>query len=108
MKHYLLYYEVADDYVERRGAFREQHLERAWAASASGALVLGGALGDPVDGALLLFLGDSSVVAETFARQDPYVTNGLVTRWHVREWNTVAGAGAANPVNPGGHGGPSR
>lgn len=99
MKHYLLFYEVVDDYVERRGAFRDQHLERAWAASASRSLVLGGAL-DPPDGALLLFKGDSPAVAEDFARVDPYVTNGLVKRWYVREWKTVAGAGAANPVRP--------
>ena len=103
MKHYLLFYDVAHDYLERRAAFREQHLELAWAASATGALVLGGALGNPVDGALLLFLGDSPSVAEDFARRDPYVTNGLVTRWHVREWNTVAGAGAANPIRPAGN-----
>ena len=100
MKHYLLFYDVADDYLERRAAFREQHLELAWAASAGGALVLGGALGNPVDAALLLFQGDSPSVAEDFARNDPYVTNGLVKRWHVREWNTVAGAGAADPVRP--------
>jgi uncharacterized protein YciI len=108
VKHYLLFYEVADDYVERRAAFRDQHLEAAWAASASGALVLGGALDDPVDGAVLLFRAESPAVAEGFARQDPYVTNGLVTRWRVREWNTVVGAGAANPVRPSGHGGPTR
>ena len=108
MKHYLLFYEVADDYLERRATFRDQHLEQAWAASANGALVLGGALGDPVDGALLLFLGDSPAVAEAFAKTDPYVTNGLVKRWHVRQWNTVAGAGAANAVRPARQSGPSQ
>lgn len=108
MKHYLLFYEVADDYLERRAAFREQHLETAWAASSSGALVLGGALGDPVDGALLLFLGDSPAVAEEFARHDPYVTNGLVKHWHIRDWNTVAGPTAANPIRPAAPGGSAR
>ena len=100
MKHYLLFYDVADDYLERRAAFREQPLELAWAASAGGALVLGGALGNPVDAALLLFQGDSPSVAEDFARTDRYVTYGLVKRWPLRLCTTVAGAGAANPVRP--------
>jgi len=39
-----------------------------------------------------------SSVAESFARNDPYVINGLVTHWEVRRWNTVVGATAANPV----------
>jgi uncharacterized protein YciI len=51
-----------------------------------------------VDGAVLLFRGDSPAVAEDFARVDPYVTNGLVRKWRVREWTTVAGREAAMPV----------
>jgi uncharacterized protein len=98
--HYLLFYEVAADYVARRGEFRGAHLEKAWAASELGELVLGGALANPVDGAVLLFKGDSPEVAEKFARVDPYVVNGLVKKWHVRQWNTVAGKDAATPVRP--------
>lgn len=99
MKHFLLFYDVVDDYVERRAAFRAEHLAKAWAACAAGDLVLGGALDDPADGALLLFRGESSAAAEAFATNDPYVRNGLVTRWRIRAWNTVAGTGAANPLN---------
>jgi uncharacterized protein len=98
--HYLLFYELADDYLARRPGFRDAHLEKAWAASGRGELVLGGALQDPVDGAVLLFQGDSPKVAEAFAKSDPYVTNGLVKRWHVREWLTVAGDHSATPVKP--------
>src|SRR5262245_2333218 len=98
--HYLLFYEVVDDYVERRAALRSAHLERAWAASARGEVVLGGALANPVDGAVLLFSGDSPAVAENFAKADPYVTQGLVRKWRVREWTTVAGAMASMPVRP--------
>jgi uncharacterized protein YciI len=98
MKHYLLFYDVADDYLTRRGEFRAAHLEKAWAASADGSLVLAGALTDPVDGAVLLFRAPDRAVVEAFARHDPYVVNGLVTRWRVREWTTVAGDGATTPV----------
>ena len=72
----------------------------AWEASERGELVMGGALANPVDGAILLFKGDSPEVAEKFAKADPYVANGLVKRWYVREWMTVAGEGAANPIRP--------
>lgn len=96
--HYLLFYEVGDDYISRRGEFREAHLAKAWQASDRGELVLGGALANPPDGAVLLFKGGSPEVAEKFAKSDPYVTNGLVRRWYVREWTTVAGADAATPV----------
>jgi uncharacterized protein len=96
--HYLLFYEVGDDYVSRRAEFRDAHLKRAWEASARGELILGGALTDPVDGAVLLFKGDSPEVAASFARTDPYVTSGVVKRWYVREWTTVVGRDAATPV----------
>jgi uncharacterized protein YciI len=87
----LLLYDVVPDYVERRAPLREAHLALARAAHARGELVLGGALDDPVDGAVLLFRGDSPAAAEAFAKADPYVTNGLVTRWRVRKWATVVG-----------------
>jgi len=99
--HYLLSYVIAPDYLQRRGDFRDAHLDLAWQASDRGELVLGGAVGDPVDGALLLFQGDSPAVAERFAAADPYVLNGLVTSWSVRPWTTVVGAASANPVRPG-------
>ena len=92
-KHFLLIYEVVDDYVTRRMPFRQQHLALAEQATERGELVLGGALADPVDRAILLFRGPSREVAESFAMKDPYVHNGLVQTWSVREWTTVAGCG---------------
>jgi uncharacterized protein YciI len=92
--YYLLFYDVVPDYVERRAQFRAEHLALGRAAHARGELVLGGALANPVDGAVLLFRGDSPAIAEAFAAADPYVRNGLVTRWRVREWTTVIGDGA--------------
>ena len=62
-----------------------------------GELLLGGAL-DPPEEAMLLFAGEGAEVAEAFASNDPYVMNGLVTAWRVREWTTVVGKGAASPV----------
>lgn len=100
MKHFLLFYEFCDDYLERRPAFRDAHLHKAWAAQEAGHLVLAGAFADPVDGAALLFKGESTHEVATFAETDPYVLNGLVTTWRVREWTTVAGDAAITPVRP--------
>ena len=98
--HYLLFYEVTPDYLQRRAEFRERHLALARDAVARGELVLGGALANPADRAVLLFKGASPAAAEAFAASDPYVQNGLVQRWYVREWTTVVGAGAEAPVKP--------
>jgi hypothetical protein len=98
--HYLLFYEAGDDYLARRAEFRAAHLQLAWAASERGELVLGGALSNPVDGAVVLFKGDSAEVAVNIARVDPYVTSGLVKRWYVLEWTTVAGEGCTTPIRP--------
>jgi uncharacterized protein YciI len=96
--HYLLIYDLSDDYLERRAGWRDEHLKLAWAAAARGELQLGGALGEPTDSAVVLFTGDSPAVAEAFANADPYVREGLVTRWRVRPWTTVVGEHASNPV----------
>ena len=96
--HYLLFYDAAPDYLERRGEFRKEHLALAWEASERGELILGGALADPIDGAVLLFKGDSPEVAERFVASDPYVKHGLVRKWRVRPWTTVVGEDASSPV----------
>jgi len=96
--HWLLRYTTTPDYLERRAAFREAHLVLAWAAADQGDLILGGAIGDPPESALLLFANAGA--ARAFAEADPYVANGLVAHWEVLPWNTVVGAQAANPIRP--------
>ena len=87
----ILFYKTIDNYIERRAPYREEHLKYAEDAHKKGVLVMGGALADPVDGAVLVFKGDSPSVAEEFARNDPYVKNGLITEWQVRQWVVVIG-----------------
>jgi len=98
--HYLLIYETAPDYLERRGSYRNEHLRLAWDAHGRGELVLAGAFADPADGAVLLFKGDSPAAAERFAAADPYVKNGLITGWKVRKWTTVVGDDASVLTHP--------
>jgi hypothetical protein len=98
--HYLLFYDYAVDYMERRPQFRGEHLKLAWAAVERGELVLAGALDQPPDGAVFVFRADSLEVVERFVAADPYVQNGLVTGWRARPWNTVVGELATSPVRP--------
>lgn len=98
--HYLLTYDLAPDYLERRAEFRDAHLTLAWEAQQRGELVLAGALAEPADKAVLVFQCDSAETVQLFAARDPYVTHGLVRAFHVRQWNTVVGELATNPLRP--------
>ena len=98
--HYLLIYELAPDYLERRAQYRNEHLKLAWESQARGEMVLAGALADPADQALLVFKCDSPEPVQRFAETDPYVTQGLVKSFRVRQWNTVVGEDAFHPVKP--------
>ena len=97
MAYFLLFYDVVDDYMQRRGEFREEHLALANAARSRGELLLAGALADPPDGAVLVFRGEDGSAAEAFAERDPYVKNGLVKTWRVRPWTVVIGGDAEAP-----------
>lgn len=98
MPYFILFYETAADYVEKRAPYRDQHLAQAREASARGELLLAGALADPADRAVLVFRAPDRGVVEDFARRDPYVTAGAVTRWEVRPWTVVIGNDPVAPV----------
>jgi uncharacterized protein YciI len=89
MRYFALIYYVVEGFVTRRSPFREEHLRLATEAASRGQLLLGGALGDPADRALLVFRAEDISIAESFAQNDPYVTNGLVARWEVQPWAVV-------------------
>jgi len=89
MPYYLLIYHVVEDYVSRRAPFRDVHLRLAREARGRGELILGGALADPVDKAVLVFRCEDPGIVEAFIKSDPYVQNGLVEKWEIRPW-TVA------------------
>ena len=99
--HFLLIYDLAPDYLQRRAQFREEHLTLAWKAVDGGELVLGGALEEPTEQAFLLFRGTREA-ALRFAAADPYVKHGLVKTFRVKQWLTVAGTQAHAPLRPKG------
>jgi uncharacterized protein len=97
MPYFALSYDVVPNFVERRTPFRQVHLRHVRDAHERGQLVMAGALGQPPDGALLVFHGDSPSIVEDFARADPYVREGLVTSWRVRPWTVVVGGDGDSP-----------
>jgi uncharacterized protein YciI len=101
--YYALFYDTVDNFVERRQPHRSAHLALVDAAHRDGRIIFAGALKpaaaasgpvSPGAGALLLFRTNDAADVERFAREDPYVVNGLVKSWCVREWSTVVGEGA--------------
>ncbi|MFK7922421.1 MAG: YciI-like protein [Bacteroidia bacterium] len=94
--YFLLFYETVDAFVEKRAPFRATHLAHAQAAVAAGDLLLGGALEEPADKAVLLFQGTDRSVAANFAQNDPYVRQGLIKKWEVRPWKVMVGTKMEN------------
>lgn len=91
MKYFALIYELVEGYLEKRGQYREEHLRCARESFGVGNLILAGAFSEPADRALLVFLCTDKTIPETFAKNDPYVINGLVKKWEVRPWTVVVG-----------------
>ena len=91
MKYYALFYDVVENFAERRMPYREQHLQMVRDAHTRGDLVMAGPLGDPPQQALLVFRVADVATVENFARTDPYVTRDLVTRWQVKPWTVAVG-----------------
>jgi uncharacterized protein YciI len=81
--YYILFYKTVENYVEKRTPFREEHLSLVQKAYNDGSIVMAGALADPVDSAVLVFKGKDPNVAEEFAKNDPYVKNGLIKEWWI-------------------------
>ena len=90
--YFLLLYDYVENVVERRAPYREAHLGLVREYVARGELLLGGAFADPVDGAALAFKVGSRSKVEEFVAKDPYVVDGLVTGWRIREWTVVVGS----------------
>lgn len=93
MPYYALFYDTVENFVERRQPYRQAHLALIDAAYRDGRIVLAGAL--KPTGALLVFRTGDVAEVERFATADPYVANGLVSDWRVREWAVVVGEHSA-------------
>jgi uncharacterized protein YciI len=94
--HYLLIYEAVEDYMTRRGEFRNEHLKLAAQSESRGELILAGALGER--GSAFLFLSENTDLIEEFVKNDPYFKGGLIRSYKILPWATVIGKEAQNPI----------
>jgi uncharacterized protein YciI len=87
---YVLQYDYITDVLEKRGPYRERHLELAQEMIKQGKVLSGGPYGPKgatPTGAFFFFTSDEA--AQEFVQKDPYVSNGIVTGHSIVEWNVV-------------------
>ncbi len=92
MPKYVLLYESADDVRSKAPLHFPAHVARWKTFQDQGTLLMIGTFGNPQDeGSMAIFT--TREAAEAFARSDPFVLNGVVRRWSIREWNeAIAGS----------------
>jgi uncharacterized protein len=85
---YVLLYESADDVLEKAPLHFPAHSRRVDEFHARGVLLMVGTFGDPQEeGSMAIFT--TREAAEEFVAGDPFVLNGVVRSWQIREWNEV-------------------
>ena len=89
MSTHLLLYEYVEDMPERRGPYREAHLEHIRAEQQAGRVIMAGALGDPPHSGAIVFRDTDRAAIEAFVREDPYMRAGLITASRIEPWNLV-------------------
>jgi uncharacterized protein len=85
---YVLLYESADDVLSKAPAHFPAHQARLQEFHGRGDILMVGTFGDPQEqGSMAIFPTRSA--AQAFVDGDPFVANGVVRRWEIREWNEV-------------------
>ncbi len=85
MKKYVLFYESADDVLEKAPLHFPAHRARWNEFRTRGTLLLIGPFANPQEGSIAI--STTWEAAEEFARGDPFVLNGVVRDWYIRDWN---------------------
>jgi hypothetical protein len=76
----------ADDVLGKAPAHFDAHSARGQEFHDRGSLLMYGPFGDPQnEGSMAVFT--TREAAEEFATGDPFVQNGVVRNWFVREWD---------------------
>ncbi|GAA4590933.1 hypothetical protein GCM10023194_48920 [Planotetraspora phitsanulokensis] len=85
---YVMFYDSGDDVASKSPAHFAAHRARLDEFHDQGTLLMVGTFGDPQnEGSMAVFT--TREAAEEFAREDPFVLNGVVRNWYVREWNEI-------------------
>jgi uncharacterized protein YciI len=85
---YVVLYTSAPDVLERAPAHFPAHKARLAEYHARDELLMVGTFGDPqAEGSMAIFASREG--AESFVAGDPFVREGVVARYEIREWNEV-------------------
>ncbi len=83
----VMLYSIAEGGLAKAKANYPQHRARLDAFHARGVLLMAGPYANPMDGAMAVFTNRAA--AEEFVSQDPFVTEGVVGKYTLQEWNEV-------------------
>ena len=83
----IMFYEMAPDGLSKAMAHVGEHRSRLETFHKRGILLMAGPFANPAEGAMGIFI--SKEAAEEFIRDDPFVVNGVVSKWRLVEWNEV-------------------
>jgi uncharacterized protein len=86
---YVLLYDAAADMARARELF-PAHQAKWQEYVTRGELLLIGPFSDPRQGAMGVFA--TREAAEEFVRNDPFVLEGVVKKWELREWREAIGS----------------
>ena len=81
---YVLYYQSAPDVAEKAPIHGAAHRAHWNEFLSNGTLLMIGPFANPLEGAMAIFT--TREAAESFAKADPFVLNGVVKDWVVRDW----------------------
>ena len=96
MKH-VLFYESSSDVRAKAPQHFPAHRARSEEFRARGTLLMVGPFANPEEGAMAVFT--TGEAAQEFAEGDPFVLNGVVTKWHIRKWDeAIANDQSAPPT----------
>jgi uncharacterized protein YciI len=85
---YVVLYESADNVAAKAPQHFPAHRRRLDEFHESGELLMVGTFGDPQgQGSMAIFRTREG--AETFVAGDPFVLEGVVRSYEIREWNTI-------------------
>jgi uncharacterized protein YciI len=91
---YVLFYESASDVRAKAPLYFAEHSARWGEFHKRGALLMVGPFANPEEGAMGIFT--TREAAHEFAGGDPFVLNGVVSKWYVREWNEALDGSTAS------------